>query len=251
MQLILVDILANNERLTSANDLLQQICDQNEERVEAWFALAYFQRTTLEDFKAARITLQQAIERFPKAEEFLIELAGLEEECGRLEVAEKLLLELSANTADDLTGSLYLSDFYLRNPVFRVQALQLYRHLLVDMHLDDPMIMNNYAYLLVEDSTAVTAAGLEEALLYSTRAVDMEPENTSFLDTIGWIYYRMGKIDLALARLRQALRLSPEEPVILEHLAKVLDETDPEQAELMRRRANEYRRRLENTNELE
>jgi tetratricopeptide (TPR) repeat protein len=59
---------------------------------------------------------------------------------------------------------------------------------------------------------------LEKALAMSRSALQIDPENGSYLDTLGWIYFQMGKFDDAYRELRKAAEVEPEESVILEHL---------------------------------
>ncbi len=245
LQLLQTDLLLRAERLPAAAKLLLRACAANQDRVEAWYSLAYFQRNSLDDDSAAYLTLVEGLERFPLQPELMLELATLEEARDSLAAAEELLLELRELT-DELTADFYLSEFYQRHAGYRAKALAHFRYLLIDMELEDATLMNNYAYLLVDDSTAVSETELDEALHYSRLSLEIEPENPSFLDTIGWIHYRRGEPEKALAYLQQALRLSPEQLEILDHIVIVLEELDPEEAEIMRRRAAAYRRQLEN-----
>ena len=62
---------------------------------------------------------------------------------------------------------------------------------------------------------------LDKALIYIQRAVELKPENSYILDSLGWVYYRLGKFDAAITTLRQAQTLSPDDAAIVEHLADV------------------------------
>ena len=42
------------------------------------------------------------------------------------------------------------------------------------------------------------------------------------LDTLGWVYYRLGRFEEARKAIEEARRLLPEDEVILEHLGDVL-----------------------------
>ncbi len=245
LELMLVDLLAVAERLDDADKLLREACQRNEELVESWYSLAIFKRYRLDDSEGARSVLQEGLKRFPDGVTLLLELSDLEEESGNLVIAEQLLLDLIDISDDIGTGNLYLSDFYMRHPVFRDKAIALYRQLLIEEKLEDPTLMNNYAYLVVEDSTDLTQELLQEALALSDRSLAMQPENSSFLDTNGWIQYRLGNIREAEVKLRLAMRYDPQQPIILEHLASVLEQSNPEEALILRRRAQEYRRMIE------
>ncbi len=77
--------------------------------------------------------------------------------------------------------------------------------------------LNNYSYHL-----AVRNERLDEALRMSEKANRLDPENPAFLDTQGWIKYRLGNYREAEKWIRQAVELI-EEPgaVILEHYGDV------------------------------
>ena len=62
---------------------------------------------------------------------------------------------------------------------------------------------------------------LEEALELVNRAVALEPDNGSYVDSLGWIYYRMGRPEQAREHLERAVRLDPEDATLQEHLGDV------------------------------
>lgn len=64
---------------------------------------------------------------------------------------------------------------------------------------------------------------LEKSLQYVLRALKSEPDNGAFLDTLGWIYYRLGRHAEAALAIQRASELVREDPTILEHLGDVLD----------------------------
>lgn len=42
-----------------------------------------------------------------------------------------------------------------------------------------------------------------------------------FLDTLGWIYYKLAQFDLALKYISQSLEVSPDNSVVNDHLGDV------------------------------
>lgn len=64
---------------------------------------------------------------------------------------------------------------------------------------------------------------LPYALTLAEKALFYEPENPAFLDTAAMIQFASGDSDGARENLQKALELAPDNPVILEHLSKVLD----------------------------
>ncbi|MFC2172890.1 tetratricopeptide repeat protein [Acidobacteriota bacterium] len=59
---------------------------------------------------------------------------------------------------------------------------------------------------------------LEEALDYVTRAVDLDRENGAYLDSLGWVYFRLGRYDLAEKNLLESLKRIEEDATIHDHL---------------------------------
>jgi tetratricopeptide (TPR) repeat protein len=63
---------------------------------------------------------------------------------------------------------------------------------------------------------------LPEAQDYIKRAVDLEPANYAFLDSLGWVYFRLNKLDDAEQQLTRSLQLSAEkDPTIHDHMGDV------------------------------
>jgi tetratricopeptide (TPR) repeat protein len=78
------------------------------------------------------------------------------------------------------------------------------------------LILNNLAY-----SYADRGIKLNEALLMAKQAIAKDPTNSSFLDTIGWIYYKLGEYKKAKENIEAAVKLEVGNPTLLEHLGDV------------------------------
>lgn len=61
----------------------------------------------------------------------------------------------------------------------------------------------------------------QEALAYIQRALATMPDDPAIMDSMGWVQYRLGHIDLALKYLRQAYQ-HQQDPQIAAHLVEVL-----------------------------
>ncbi len=59
---------------------------------------------------------------------------------------------------------------------------------------------------------------LEKAKQLLERAVAREPRNPAYLDSLGWVYFRLGSLESAEKNLREAARREPTDPTIVEHL---------------------------------
>ncbi|MCE9615545.1 MAG: tetratricopeptide repeat protein [Lentisphaerae bacterium] len=78
---------------------------------------------------------------------------------------------------------------------------------------DTHEVLNYLAYMWAERGEK-----LDRGLSYINRALKLEPENGAYLDTLGWIYYRLGQFDDALKLIQAADRLIPDDPTINDHL---------------------------------
>ncbi|MEJ2027126.1 MAG: tetratricopeptide repeat protein, partial [Limibacillus sp.] len=57
-----------------------------------------------------------------------------------------------------------------------------------------------------------------EAYGYILQAFKLKPENAAILDSLGWVYYRLGKYEQAVEELERAVELRPQDPTINDHL---------------------------------
>ncbi|MBU8870301.1 MAG: tetratricopeptide repeat protein [Gemmatimonadales bacterium] len=89
---------------------------------------------------------------------------------------------------------------------------------------EDPEIANSLGYFLAEKGIDLELA---ESLILE--ALEAQPGNGAFLDSLGWVYYRLGRFEDALDHLIRAINVLPEDPVILEHVGVTLLELDQPQ----------------------
>jgi tetratricopeptide (TPR) repeat protein len=75
--------------------------------------------------------------------------------------------------------------------------------------------LNYLGYMLADRNMR-----LEEAFDLIKRAVDLDPENGAYLDSLGWVYFRQGKLDDARGLLEHALDRM-QDPTVHDHLGDV------------------------------
>jgi tetratricopeptide (TPR) repeat protein len=68
---------------------------------------------------------------------------------------------------------------------------------------------------------AESGVNLDRAAEMLTKAVTQEPRNGAYIDSLGWVYYRQGKLDLAEKYLLDATHLLPHDATVQEHLGDV------------------------------
>ena len=59
---------------------------------------------------------------------------------------------------------------------------------------------------------------LDRAQGMLNRAVELRPDDGYIVDSLGWVYFRLGEYDKAVQRLERAVELEPGDPVINDHL---------------------------------
>lgn len=75
------------------------------------------------------------------------------------------------------------------------------------------MALNYLGYMLADQNTK-----LDEALGYIKKAVEIDPTNGAYLDSIGWAYFRLGKYELAEENLAKAAQKINTDPTVHDHL---------------------------------
>ena len=88
----------------------------------------------------------------------------------------------------------------------------------LSMNSDNHNALNNYAYYLSERDEE-----LEKALEMVKRALQLEKENASYLDTAGWVYYKMGNYEEAKKYLRRAIETGDASAEVYEHYGDVFE----------------------------
>jgi tetratricopeptide (TPR) repeat protein len=77
----------------------------------------------------------------------------------------------------------------------------------------DPFTLNYLGYWWADEGR-----NLEDAIDLIERAVRLRPRSGYFVDSLGWVHFKLGNLDLAVAFLEQATILEPVDPVISDHL---------------------------------
>ena len=84
---------------------------------------------------------------------------------------------------------------------------------------DAPQTLNFLGYLLADHQQE-----LSEAEKLIRRAVEQDPDNGAYLDSMGWVLFRLGDLPAARVNLERAVTLIGDDPVVHEHLGDVYRE---------------------------
>jgi len=96
----------------------------------------------------------------------------------------------------------------------------------LEINPENAGVLNNYAYYLSLQNKA-----LKRAEQMAQKALELDPQNASYLDTMGWVYYQQGAYKKAEKYIRDALQTGQASAEVMEHLGDVLDKLDrPDEA---------------------
>jgi tetratricopeptide (TPR) repeat protein len=128
-----------------------------------------------------------------------------------LERARHYLSRADEIKSDDRGALLNLASVYEKTEEYEEAERCLAR--LYELDRDDPVVCNFYGYLLAEMRKELDLA--EKLIL---KALEGDPENGYYLDSLGWVYYQKGDYVKAIVELEKAVRRVSDDPIILEHL---------------------------------
>jgi tetratricopeptide (TPR) repeat protein len=89
----------------------------------------------------------------------------------------------------------------------------------LEMDADNTTALNGLGYILAD-----AAIDPIKGLYYCKKAVDKKPQNAAYLDSLGWAYYKTGELIEARVYLRRAYELAPQQEEIRRHLKVLVGE---------------------------
>lgn len=81
---------------------------------------------------------------------------------------------------------------------------------------NNALALNYLGYMLADHGLK-----LNEALQLVEHAVRLDPENGAYLDSLGWVHYKLGQYAVAEQVLQRAIALMPSDPTVHDHLGEV------------------------------
>jgi len=131
------------------------------------------------------------------------------------EEAARKAESLAVQPSDNELAWLLLGAIYERQKQFDLAEVEFKK--VINVNPKNGMVLNYYGYMLADRGIR-----LEEARDLIQRALEQEPYNGAYLDSLGWAYYKENKLDQAELTLRKAVERESHDPTIREHLGDVL-----------------------------
>ena len=159
---------------------------------------------------------RRAVELFPEAARMHYFLGSVLQQQRKndeaLPVLEKTL-KLDPKNVDAMSA---LAMIYDNRKVYS-KSDSLYQEA-IKLDPEDPLILNNYSY-----SLSVRDLKLESAKKMSMKAVAADSTNGAYLDTLGWIYFKLGNYEEALKYVTRAVEVRDSSAEVWEHLGDIYE----------------------------
>ena len=248
LQIRLGTLYYENEQKDQALQLFESLYQTNQVSPVVLYFLSTI-NAELNDLVKSEQYAQESVDKYPDEPRGYGNLALIELQRKNPEKAIRILQDVYIHIPGDFTinyllGSSYhqISD-YTNAQTYLLQALQIFPEssharqtlaliydttkqwtksdslyvLLIAADSTDAQSLNNYAYSLAEREVL-----LKKALKMAQKAVKKEPDNSAYLDTIGWIYFKLGNVSKAHHYINSAVDSDKSNAVVLEHLGDVL-----------------------------
>jgi Tfp pilus assembly protein PilF len=85
---------------------------------------------------------------------------------------------------------------------------------------NNAITLNNLGYMLADKTSRYA-----DALKYIRKAVELEPMNGAYLDSLGWVYLKLGQFEPAEDNLRKAVERTSTDPTVHDHLGDLYEKT--------------------------
>ena len=109
-------------------------------------------------------------------------------------------------------------EFYDRQKMYDEAEAQFRQALVLDPH--HAGVLNYLGYMLADQGRK-----LPEALKLIGEAVELEPQNGAYLDSLGWVYFKLGQYSEAEENLLKANQRINSDPTVHDHLGEVYEKT--------------------------
>jgi tetratricopeptide (TPR) repeat protein len=174
----------------------------------------------LRDADRAVKLLTDARRRFPGAPEIVYYLAIAQREAKQSQQAvatfEEALHEAQLDEDDDVINAKFYFNYgaAAEQAGLYEKAADLLRKSIALDPANSAEAYNYIGYMWADHNM-----NLDEAEAMIKRALESEPNNASYLDSLGWVEFRKGKFDQALSDLlRAAKTVERDDPVVFEHI---------------------------------
>lgn len=203
----------STEKIDEAIAVFQGILDEDAEHIDANYGIGLAYQEAGDPEQAER-HLQRTIELDPDNKKAYRSLGFLYLSIQKTEESIAVFLKILGKDVNDTDAHYALGLAYQEISDF----VKAERHLREVIRIDpgNQDAHNALGYLFAE-----LGSNLEEAVELVKKALQKSPQNAAYLDSLGWVYYKQGRLDEALTELQKAAHYMPDNVEIQDHLGDV------------------------------
>jgi len=190
----------------------EQIKPSSEYFIESRLQVSFVLANKLNRTNEALRSLDDAIGLKSDSPELYLALAAQHEQLNQISEAIRVLTRASEHFKSN-EKILFMLGSLLDHAGDYEEGIKKMREVLA-INPNNAHALNHIGYTYAEHKI-----NLDEAEGMLKKALQISPDNGFIIDSLGWVYYQMGKFQKARELLERANKLSPGQPVILEHLA--------------------------------
>ncbi|WP_022961238.1 tetratricopeptide repeat protein [Halopseudomonas pelagia] len=222
----LLDADPNNDTARYHLGIAYQQLDQPEKALEAWQGVQGER-----DFLTSRLRISQLMADQGRVDELATRLEA--DRAARPDAALQLYLieieslapsnpALAMQRANDalqryeFDSNLLYTRAMLAEKVGQPEQLKVDLRTIIEREPENSMALNALGYTLADRNES-----LDEALQLIEKAAALNPDDPAITDSLGWVHYRLGNLELAEEYLRKAYTAYPD-PEVAAHLGEVL-----------------------------
>lgn len=240
-EMLLIDTYRESRDIDTAIAEAKKALDASPKDTNLTVTLAMLYGEKSETAQGTKL-LQGLLQGNDADQEIYIDIAQVQERGRQYADAEQSALkaeQMARDNEDKETAWYMLGAVYERQKKFDL-AEQEFRKVL-DVNPTNAAVLNYYGYML-----ANRGVRLDEATSLIQQAVQQDPNNGAYLDSLGWAYYKQNKLTEAEEYLQKAVDRESHEPTILSHLGDVYIKLGQNErgAELLERSLAEWQKAL-------
>ncbi len=205
------------EYFEKAADEIKKSMDDNEDNVSLVVQYADLMQK-LDRYDEAEKYYLVAIDKDPEQATALYALGAIHERMnedqearGYFERAADEIKKSMDDNEDDVSLVVQYAD--LMQKLERYDEAEKYYLVAIDKDPEQATALNNLGYMWIERGEK-----LSKAIKLIERALEIEPDNSAFIDSLGWGLFKKGKYKDALAKLKEAVEAGANDPVVFDHL---------------------------------
>ena len=217
-RLRLVYALKEADQLPEALSLSEQLLKESEGQTDteqsskSYLVIARAQMLSATDqLEEAMVVLTDQIAQDSDPEDFYLAASQLYVDHKHFSEAKRIITEGISRYPNSERMQFQLGAVYERQKDY--QNTEVVFQKILENNPQHAGVLNYLGYMLADRGIR-----LLEALDYIKRAVALDPYNGAFLDSLGWVYFRLNQLEQAETNLLLALRLNDTDPTIFEHL---------------------------------